>query len=235
MKKLSDNWIAEGWIDFEYKKYLLLAYLKEVERHFGNVKLYPPLADLINHYRKLEELEQNKDGLRNSFPQRVVGIDFRNAKLQREHVTGEGEVMKALDEIIAFSLPKIKGQIEQGKGIYDYIEENLEVEPVGLSPLYQREGYVFITLEKSADVFIYGYQMKLFENSFEKYRGIAFSFLKKETKTLAHTYEQIKLDLVRSNQQLPNSATWRVQSSNVVPLEESLLPVSKRMLLRMIA
>ncbi|AGA78616.1 hypothetical protein [Echinicola vietnamensis] len=235
MKMLSDNWISEGWIDFEYKKYLLLAYLKEVEQHFGDVKLYPPLADLIRHYHKLRELETNKDGLRSAFPKRVVGIDHKNVKLRKEQVTGEGELMKALDEIIAFSIPQISKQIEQGKSIYDFIEDNLEVEPVGLSPLYQREGYVFITLEKSADVFIYSYQMKLFENSFEKYRGIAFSFLRKETKSLVHTYEQIKLDLARSNQQLPNPATWRVHSSNVVPLEESLLPVSKRILLRMIA
>ncbi|AWW31773.1 hypothetical protein DN752_17470 [Echinicola strongylocentroti] len=235
MKNLSENWIAEGWIDFEYKKYLLLAYLEEVERHFGEVKLYPPLADLIKHYKRLKELEQHKDGLRDSFPKRVVGIDYKNIRLHKENVADEGEIMQALDEIIAFSIPTFRSKIDQGKSIYDFIEENLEVEPVGLSPLYQREGYVFITLEKSADVFIYGYQVKLFENSFEKYRGIAFSFLRKETRTLAHTYEQIKLGLIRSNQQLPNPATWRVHSSNAVPLEESLLPVSKRMLLRMIA
>jgi hypothetical protein len=35
MNKLSENWISEGWIDFEYKKYLLLAYLKNVDENLG--------------------------------------------------------------------------------------------------------------------------------------------------------------------------------------------------------
>lgn len=235
MKRLSDNWISEGWIDFEYKKYLLLAYLKEVEQHFVDVKLYPSLSDLIKHYNKLKELEQTKGDLRESFPKRVIGVDHKKAAFQKESVAGEDDLMRALDEIIAFSLPKFKGQIEQGKHIYDFIEDSLQVEPVGLTPLYQREGYVFITLEKSADIYIYRYQLKLFENSFEKLRGISFSFLAKETSSLSNTYEQVKLRLIKSNQQLPNPATWRVHSSNVVPLEESLLPVSKRLLLRMIA
>ncbi len=64
MKNLSENWMTEGWIDFEYKKYLLLAYLKDVGVNFKQVKLYPPLADLIHHYSKLKNFEENRDQLR---------------------------------------------------------------------------------------------------------------------------------------------------------------------------
>lgn len=30
MKTLNHNWLTEGLIDFEYKKYILLSYLQEV-------------------------------------------------------------------------------------------------------------------------------------------------------------------------------------------------------------
>ncbi|GGZ26832.1 hypothetical protein GCM10007049_19450 [Echinicola pacifica] len=235
MKTLSDHWVEEGWIDFEYKKYLLLAYLKEVESAFTRVRLYPPLADLIRHYQNLKILSENKKGLQQAFPTKVVGLDPDKLQFKRKSLLQESEMMKELDDIIAFSLPELKRYIEEGKGIYDFIEEHIQVEPVGLSPLYQREGYVFISCEKSSDIHVYNYQIKLFENSTEHYRGIAFSYLRKEKKSLAHSYEQIKLDLVRSHRELPNPAAWRVHSNNMVPLEESLLPVSKRMLLRMIA
>ena len=35
MKSLSETWFAEGYIDFELKKYTLLAYLKEVNKYFN--------------------------------------------------------------------------------------------------------------------------------------------------------------------------------------------------------
>lgn len=50
MKQLSETWFAEGRIDFELKKYTLLAYLQEVNSHFNENKLYPQLADIIFHY-----------------------------------------------------------------------------------------------------------------------------------------------------------------------------------------
>ena len=43
MKSLSETWFAEGYIDFELKKYTLLAYLQQVNKYFNENKLYPQL------------------------------------------------------------------------------------------------------------------------------------------------------------------------------------------------
>jgi hypothetical protein len=51
MDKLKDNWLTDGLIDFEYKKYQLLAYFKNVKESFQRVELYPFLGDMIFHYR----------------------------------------------------------------------------------------------------------------------------------------------------------------------------------------
>ncbi len=34
METLNKNWLTEGWMDLEYKKYLLLAYLQETAASF---------------------------------------------------------------------------------------------------------------------------------------------------------------------------------------------------------
>ena len=47
MNNLSETWFAEGYIDFELKKYTLLAYLQQVNKYFNENKLYPQLADVI--------------------------------------------------------------------------------------------------------------------------------------------------------------------------------------------
>ena len=191
MGKLSDNWISEGWVDFEYKKYLLLAYLQDVEKDFKSVKLYPPLAELIHHYQKLENLDKT----RNEF----------------------------------------KKQIEEGKSIYEFIEDQLEIEPVGLSALYQKEGYALVSNGNSKDILVYRYKIDLFQNSLDKYRGIVLRFVAAFRKSLNNTCNRIKLDLIKNFTDLPNPSTWRIYSKQDVPLQESLLPISKRLLLRNIS
>ena len=60
MKTLSETWFAEGYIDFELKKYTLLAYLQQVTSYFNESKLYPQLSDVIFHYNNLQALKENK-------------------------------------------------------------------------------------------------------------------------------------------------------------------------------
>ena len=67
MKFLSETWFAEGYIDFELKKYTLLAYLQQVNKYFNENKLYPQLADVIFHYNNLVAFKENKKFLQNIF------------------------------------------------------------------------------------------------------------------------------------------------------------------------
>jgi len=60
MKQLSDTWFAEGYIDFELKKYTLLAYLQEINKYFNENKLYPQLGDVVFHYNNLVAFRENK-------------------------------------------------------------------------------------------------------------------------------------------------------------------------------
>lgn len=46
---LSETWFVEGNIDFESKKYTLLAYLQRINAYFDEKKLYPHLSADISH------------------------------------------------------------------------------------------------------------------------------------------------------------------------------------------
>jgi hypothetical protein len=50
MKKLEEDWLTKGLIDFEYKKYILLDYLQHIKEQFKERRLYPFLSDLVFHY-----------------------------------------------------------------------------------------------------------------------------------------------------------------------------------------
>lgn len=232
MKTLSENWITEGWIDFEYKKYLLLAYLQDVDVNFKQVKLYPPLADLIHHYSKLKSFAENKDQLRAAFPKLLESANLKEMKFNYKPIFFDDETMNQLEEIVAYALPQFQNYIEEGKSIYDFLEREMSLEPVGISPLYQKEGYLMLSQEDVKDVAIYKYKISLFQNSIDRFKGVMLQFIKSVRTSLVNTVEQIKLSLIKEYQDLPNPATYRIHSKYQIPLQESMIPISKRLLLK---
>jgi len=128
---LSDNWIVEGLIDFEYKKYIALAYLKEVKEDFDYHKLYPKLSELLNHYNNLKKLKDSKEELYKLFPKRLSSANLNELKLVFESIEKDSELMAEIQAIINFAIPEFKKKLNEGKDLYEYIESQLEL--IGLN------------------------------------------------------------------------------------------------------
>ena len=235
MTTLPKNWITEGLIDFEFKKYQLLAYLQETNKHFNEMKLYPVLSELIDHYRDLNELKSDSNELSKLFPKRLDSIDFQKGKLNYQSKVSEDAMMNELSMITEFALPKLVSQIEEGRTIYDYVEDQLEFEPVGIVPIYNQEGYILISRDKKKEVHAYRYKSSLLHFSGEKFRSISMWLVGVFQRSLVNRLEKIKMELVREIKELPNPATWRIHSQQEFPIEETLIPISKRLLLKSVS
>src|SRR3972149_3035052 len=125
MGELSKNWLTEKHIDFEYKKSLLLAYLQDVGKNFNATKLYPWLAELIGHYKSAIEVKKNKQNLKKHFPHRFSGINDKG-QLTFENMVSDDELMQELENIIEFAIPQFQHHMDEGKSIYDIVEERLQ-------------------------------------------------------------------------------------------------------------
>lgn len=235
MEKLKHDWLTEGLIDYEYKKYVLLAYLKHVKSHFNHSELYPFMADLVFHYRNLVKVKESKQVMYDSFPQSLSKADFNKLQLTYSKIVHDDEVMKQIEEIIFFAIPEIKSALEEGRELFEFVEEHIEMKPVGLSPLYDEEGYLFIHQDMTKDIAIYRYQMTFFEHAEEKFRSMSTTFVMNEMKGLSTTFENIKIALTRQFKELPNPATYLAVCKLKFPLEQTVLPVAKRMLVRKIS
>ena len=77
MENLSKNWFVEGWIDFEYKKYILLAYLQKIKNSFDQVELYPHLSNVIQHYEDLLRYNNQQQNI-TEYPPIKVGQSCEN-------------------------------------------------------------------------------------------------------------------------------------------------------------
>src|ERR1700751_2095009 len=111
MRSLSETWFADGYIDFELKKYTLLAYLQEVNKYFGDHKLYPQLADVIFHYNNLVAFRENKKFLQEQFPKKLTGIQMEKLQVLYEQMMADDELMQQLEEIIHYAAREMRSTI----------------------------------------------------------------------------------------------------------------------------
>lgn len=235
MTQLKHDWLTEGIIDFEYKKYILLAYIKDIKSKFNQSQLYPFLSDLIFHYSNLIKIRDSKKLIYENFPQSVSREDFEKLQLSYRKIIEDDDTMNEIEEIISYAIPVITSTIDEGKELYEFVEENLEVSPIGLTPIYKQEGYIFLTKDMTRDISIYRYNVSVFENSNEKFRGISTTFITNDSYNFSRTFENIKLDLAKRYRELPNPASYLIVSKLTFPERETILPVAKRMLIRYVS
>jgi hypothetical protein len=234
MKSLSETWFADGYIDFELKKYTLLAYLQEVNKYFNENKLYPQLADIIFHYNNIVAFRENKKFLQEQFPKKFTGIQLQKIQLLYEQMIEDDEMMNELEDIIHFAAAEMHSTINNGTEIYELVEDKLTINPIGIIPLEQNEGYFFLSASDSKDTRVYYYRLSIFEKRDEKYRSIRTDYINSWYRSLVTTYESIKTDLIRHRNMLPNPAVYAIESGLTYPVEETLLPIAKRSLVRYI-
>lgn len=235
MEKLSKDWLTQGLIDFEYKKYVLLGYLKGVRDSFNRVELYPFLADLVFHYRNLVAIKENKTLIKDSFPKELSLEEFKKLELSYRKMIDDDLVMAELESIIEFAIPTIKNSLQEGTVIYEHVESQCEISPIGVSPLYGNEGYLFVTQPPEKETVIYRYQVSIFEGSQEQLRSLNTEFIERVEKHPLYTYENLKLDLIRKFSDMPNPATYLILSRMKFPFSETLMPVAKRLLVKRIS
>lgn len=232
---LSDDWLTEGHIDLEYKKYILLSYLKSVEERFKHRKLYPPFADIIFHYKNLLMFQEKNETLLRNFPKNIKSVDLNKLALQYEKKFDDPEFMQELQKIIDFSMPMFTEKIQNGKELYDEIERHIKIEPIGLCPINQGEGYLLVNIAGDSHVHVFEYQISIFNSADAKYRGIHTNYLERIRKSISNTFESIKMNLIKRYKKLPNPATFIVDSAIHTPMEETLMPISKRLLIQRIS
>ena len=231
MKQLSSDWFVEGTMDFEYKKYILLAYLKQVSEEFAKYKLYPSFSDLIHHYKNLTIFQENKKKLFEQFPAHLSEEEFLKMKLAFDPEVEDSPDLQEIESIVKYSLPVINDQLKEGKEIYELIDYHLDIEPIGITPLYKNEGYVLLRVMPQKDVKVFEYRIVFFENMEGNYHGISFQAIDTFRLSLVNTYEAIKRQLIKSYSKLPNPATFLLAAKREFPEEQSLLPIAKRKML----
>ncbi len=232
MKNLEKDWLTLSPIDFEYKKYVLLAYMQAIKKQFLQVELYPAMADLVSHYNELLTIQRNQEILRENFPTQLTLVDFENWQLLYKKMITDTTLMTEIENIINFAIPHIKNALTEGKSIYEHIEENIELQPIGILSLNDDAGFLIIYEDKKTEAQIFEYKITIFENANENFRGIHTRFLETVPKNIHNTFENLKVQMMKKYSEKNHSTTYLAYSKLQCPLDSTLLPIAKRQLVK---
>jgi len=233
MRRLTVDEFVKGRHDPEARQYHVLQSLKDYYGTFSRNHLYPHLSELIELSRVLEALLVSKDSIESHLPQQLKGVDLVNGKLVYESEAIPQDDFGRVAELIQWALPLIRKLIEEGMHIYNFVEDHIRIEEVGIIPMYREEGYWFVPNLEHSQLDLFHYEVSLFTSANERFRTLKTRLLG----SVAHArimrpLESIKLDLVRKYPELPHPATYNCETDLDFPYDQTMLPIAKRKLMK---
>ena len=231
MSFLSETWFIEGNIDFESKKYTLLAYLQRINKAFNENQLYPQLADLIFHFRNLKTFKDSKQLVKSQFPKKLTGIQLKKIRLIYEEMIADTGLMTEIEDIVQFAMQEMQSTVNNGTEFYDYVENSLSITPVGILPHQNEEGYFFLS-DGSKSIKVYNYKLSIFQRTNDRFRSLKTHFVNEWRRNFVNTYESIKLELLKAQNSMTLPAVYSIETNLAFPVDATLLPVAKRCLVR---
>ncbi|MEZ4701185.1 MAG: hypothetical protein R2834_12685 [Rhodothermales bacterium] len=219
--------------DMESAQYRILDSLRETRAAFRSNIIYPHLGSLVQLYGALRQIAGGMDDVHKGRPKRIREIDLQNQQLMYDIPSLEDEKFELVRELIDWALPHVQEAIEEGKTIFEFVEDQLHLGEVGIVPSYVEEGYLLVPNRQQDELYILQYTISLFTDVNERYRSLKTSHVKTiPHRSVFRSPHSIKLELMEENRSLPNPATFLCNVDLDLPFEQTLLPVAKRKLMR---
>jgi hypothetical protein len=233
MGMLTLDMFTQGVTDLEATQYRVMAALAALRRDFRQNTLYPGLGDLIELASVLETISRNRDRYRSSLPQTLTGVDLEKKELMFNAVPADAESVERTFELLQWAMPFVKELTDEGVAMYEFVHQNLTIDPVGIMPLYRDEGYVFVPDHRTNVVHVLRYELSLYTADAEQYRAMRTVEIEAHVPTSPlETPEDLKLSLMESRTDMPNPATFLMDTDLDFPFDQTILPVAKRKLMR---
>lgn len=221
--------------DIERHQFVILNELQKVRAGFSHNRIYPTLAELTELYTTLKQISQRAEDIRLVLPKRITGADIQNRRIIYEEIHLQGDDLATVLEVINWSLPHLERLLNEGRTIFDFVDEHMKVEEVGILPTYLDEGYLMVPELVTMSLHVFRYEVTIFTKSQERYRNLKTTEVRSVPfSSVNATPWHLKSTLIAEHRELPNPATYYFDTDLDFPFNETILPVAKRKLLRQI-
>lgn len=153
MQLLSDNWLTEGLNDFEYKKYLLLAYDRDLTKLLEEKKLYPHFDDIMDKLRIVDEFLHKIKYLEES-KKEIDFFDIVNKRIVY-HSTIKDNSMDTIKEVAKLSKDMFVDLYIKYRDFLDVVEKNILISGCKVEVFSSYEGYIKLMYGKKEKILTY--------------------------------------------------------------------------------
>lgn len=216
--------------DAEAAQYRILAGLRDAQHAFSRNRVYPHLADLIRVRRGLRALLDGLDEYNELRPGRLSGIDWEAGTLLYDAEEEDPPLLAS--DLAQWAMPLLTEAIEEGRTLFEFVDGRSGLEAVGLIPSYQAEGYLLVP-QDGGGLGTLRYRVSVLADSHGRYRSLRTTPVPVALSPLAPP-QAWKQALIDAHPDLPNPATYRLAADVQFPVEETMLPIAKRKLLRLV-
>lgn len=161
---MDNNNIAISLRDFtdvtdpERSRYLLLNKFKFCQKELNETRLYPTYQMLINLYSQLTDIMTNHN--------RIFNKEYTDAITEQEseekHMLINNEIEKSF-ELMHWSFAHLNRLLENGKAIYDFVDESITIESIGIYSRYNTDGYFILPDNRERVLRILKYSRNLYK------------------------------------------------------------------------
>ncbi len=238
MRNLTLDIFTSSVEDQELSEYKVLAALKKYSDKLHKNLLYPSFGELIELWNMLHSLINQRKYLFNSKTHKISGTDFTDEKPLYEAETEEYDdySLSKLFDFITWATPKIKEVINEATAIFDFVESELSIEPVGIVPFYANEGYFSIPENGEGTIHVYRFKITNVFDSDVPFSTITTEHIERiPISKFDFKADEFRIELTKKYPDLPSPAVYNICTTLDMPFNETILPVAKRKITRLLA
>ena len=150
---LNDFWLTSDPIDFEYKKYLLLAYDQKLKLEYDKRKLYPHLTDLVDKLSYVNGFLKNLTALEDSAKE-IDRINWLEKEIVYRTKIND-EMFDDVKYIAWYSQNILSDLYIQFKNLYDDIDGSIVITGNRFSIFDKFNGYIQVKHNKKERLLYY--------------------------------------------------------------------------------
>jgi len=229
---MDTDWLINDPIDFEHKKYTLLAYFKKLDKLLDQNKIYPTFIELSLHLASIQTLIKENiilytDKVFISFDDEVLLKELKAKELPNLLPEEKNEV----DKILKYSLPKFLEYFNIIKSYWSLIYDSISVSVKrNKKKLKIGKGYMTFSHKKTNKIYVWEYEIKKYTPELNEYFTEIKLIYEEDKKNLNFN------DIIENFSTLPTDLKktipiFNMKATDEYPLEETLLPLFRRKLI----
>ena len=218
------SWLTEGPIDYELKKYKMLAILSKMRADLKYNSVWPVIEyaetqlDLLYHTKYEIEIKEEKNRV-------AKDIDFINFEIIYETINNMSiSNDKIIDDIIDEAILEFGELYMESRELWRSIESQMSLTWIPKKPGLLNKGYLIIPFE---DGICYAYEFEKPSKAINSWRNIKLDLVK----TFNYSSDNI-IEFCDDFQNKENSMMFARISIKIkgIPLEDAIIPISKQIL-----